>query len=74
MTDVRELALYVMLEVAEKGAYSHLVLRDVMEKYQYLEKRDRAFLGRLCDGTLEQMLRIDEILNRFSSVKTKKMK
>ena len=74
MTDVRELALYVMLEVAEKGAYSHLVLRDVMEKYQYLEKRDRAFMGRLCDGTLEQMLRIDEILNRFSSVKTKKMK
>ena len=74
MIDTRELALYVMLEVAEKGGYSHLVLRDVMEKYQYLEKRDRAFLGRLCDGTLEQMLRIDEILNRFSSVKTKKMK
>ena len=41
---VRELALYVMLEVVEKGAFSHLVLRDIMEKYQYLEKRDRAFL------------------------------
>ncbi|MDD7024620.1 MAG: transcription antitermination factor NusB, partial [Oscillospiraceae bacterium] len=70
----RELALYVMLEVSEKGGYSHIILRDLMGKYQYLEKRDRAFLSRLCEGTLEQQLRMDEVLNRFSSVPVKKMK
>ena len=26
--------------------YSHIVLREVLEKYQYLEKRDRAFISR----------------------------
>ena len=26
----RELALYVMLEVSEKGGYSHIILRDLM--------------------------------------------
>ena len=70
----RELALYLMLEVSEKGGYSHIILRDLMGKYQYLEKRDRAFLSRLCEGTLEQQLRMDEVLNRFSSVPVKKMK
>ncbi len=72
--NIRELALYVMMEVIEKGEYSHLVLRGVQEKYQYMEKRDRAFLARLCEGTLEQQLRIDDVLNRFSSVPVKKMK
>ena len=35
MTDsvnIRELALGIMLEVTEKGQYSHLVLRAVLEK------------------------------------------
>ena len=39
-----------------------------------MEKRDRAFLSRLCEGTLEQLIRIDDVLNRFSKKKVKKMK
>ena len=34
----RELALAILLEV-EKGEKSHLVLRSVLEKYQYLDKQ-----------------------------------
>lgn len=72
--NVRELALYVLIEVTEKGEYSHMVLRSVLEKYQYMDKRDRAFLGRLCEGTLEQQIRLDDVLSRFSSVPVRKMK
>ena len=36
--NVRELALEVLLEI-EKGEKSHLILRSVLEKYQYLTKR-----------------------------------
>lgn len=72
--NVRELALYVLIEVTEKGELSHMVLRSVLEKYQYIDKRDRAFLGRLCEGTLEQQIRLDEVLSRFSSVPVRKMK
>ncbi|MBR3811028.1 MAG: 16S rRNA (cytosine(967)-C(5))-methyltransferase RsmB [Agathobacter sp.] len=71
---VRELVLDILIEVNEKEKYSHLVLRDVLNKYQYLEKKDRAFLTRLTEGTIEHMLEMDFIINSFSKVKVKKMK
>ncbi len=72
--DSRELALGILLEVARGEAYSHVVLRSVLEKYQYLGKQERAFLTRLTEGTLEWMIHLDYIINQFSSVKVHKMK
>mgnify|MGYP000820880522 FL=1 len=43
----RALVLEMLLAVNEEGQYSHLVLRDVLDKYQYLGKQERAFLTRL---------------------------
>ena len=36
--DTRELALMILLEI-ERGEKSHIVLRQVLEKYQYLSKQ-----------------------------------
>ena len=71
---VRELVLDILIEVNEKEQYSHLVIRDVLNKYQYLEKQERSFLTRLAEGTIEHMLEMDFIINSFSKVKVKKMK
>ena len=60
--------------MTENGQFSHIILRDVLSKYQYLEKRERAFITRVTEGTLEHMIEIDYILDRFSKVKVKKMK
>lgn len=70
----REIVLAVLTEITEKGAYSHSILQDVLSKYQYLEKRERAFITRVTEGTLEHMIEIDYILDQFSKVKVKKMK
>ncbi len=70
----RELVLGILLEVTEKGEYSHLMLRSVLDKYQYLEKKERAFITRLTEGTLERMIELDYIIDLFSKVKVKKMK
>ncbi len=72
--NTRALALEFLLETAEKGGYSHVVMRGMLEKYQYLDKKERAFLTRLCEGTLERMLELDAIINKFSKVPVKKMK
>ena len=72
--NVRGLALEVLLEVTEQKEYSHLALRGALEKYQYLEKQDRAFLTRLAEGTVERLLELDYIINRFSKVPVHKMK
>ena len=72
MTDVintREIVLAVLNEVLEEDKYSHIVLREVLEKYQYLEKRDRSFITRVAEGTLENLIEMDYIISQFSSVK-----
>ena len=70
----REIVLAVLMEITENGAYSHKILGEVLSKYQYLEKKERAFITRVTEGTLEHLIEIDYILDQFSKVKVKKMK
>lgn len=70
----RELVLGILLEVTRDGEYSHIALRNVLNKYQYLDKKERAFITRVTEGTLEHMIELDYIINQFSKVKANKMK
>lgn len=72
--DGREIVLDILLEVLEKGGYSHVILRQALTKYQYLEKPERAFISRVTEGTLEYLIQIDYILNAYSTIKVHKMK
>ena len=77
MTDsvnTRELILGILMEVTKEGSYSHLVIRSVLEKYQYLDKKERAFITRVSEGTIQRMIELDYIINQFSKVKVNKMK
>lgn len=70
----RELILGILLEITRDGEYAHIALRNTLSKYQYLEKRERAFITRVVEGTLEHMMEIDHIINQFSKIKVNKMK
>ncbi len=72
--NVREIVLETLLLITRDGEYSHVALKGVLDKYQYLEKRDRAFITRAVDGTLERMIEIDYIIDQFSKVKVSRMK
>ena len=74
MVNTRELILGILLEVMEEGNYSHLVIRAVLDKYQYLEKQERAFITRVAEGTIQTAIELDYIINQFSKVKVNKMK
>lgn len=72
--NLRELILGILLEINKEGQYSHLVIRSTLEKYQYLEKQERAFITRVCEGTLEYKIRLDYIIDQYSTVSVEKMK
>ncbi len=72
--NTREIILDVLLAITRDGQFCHVVLQDVLDKYAYLDKRDRSFISRVTHGTLERMPELDGILNQFSTVKTNKMK
>lgn len=72
--NVREVVLDTLLEILERGGYSHLVLAQVLEKYQYLDKQQRSFITRCVQGTVERRMELDAVLDRFSNTPVKKMK
>lgn len=71
--NTRELILEILLQI-EEGEHSHIAIRNALSKYQFLPKQDRAFITRVCEGTLEYQIRIDYILDSFSKVTVDKMK
>ena len=73
-TKERELILDILLEILEYGGYSHVVLKKALDKHQYLEKQNRAFITRVAEGTLEYLLTIDAVIDQCSKTKVKKMK
>lgn len=62
------------MEVMENGAYSDKALHSVLDSGVIPDKRDRAFLSRLCTGTVERVMALDYIINFFASIQTIKMK
>lgn len=74
MINSRMICLECIIDILENNSHSHTVLNDTLNIYQYLDKKDRAFITRLCVGTVERAIELDYIINQFSKVKTTKMK
>lgn len=74
MKNTRETAFQVIYKVLEEESHSHVVLRQVLNQEKDAEKRERAFVTRLVEGTLEHLITIDYILNQVSKTPVKKMK
>ena len=74
MKNTRETAFQVIYKVLEEDEHSHVVLRQALLQEKDAEKRDRAFVTRLVEGTLERLLTLDYVLNQVSKTPVKKMK
>lgn len=74
MNQTRELALTMLTEILGQGTYSHLLIRQTLDKYDYLDERDKAFAKRITEGTLERLTEMDYIIAQFSKVPVSKMK
>ena len=72
--NIRQLAVEMVMEITQGREYSHILIRNVLDKYAYLPSFDRAFLKKVTEGTIERQITIDYILNRFSKVPASKMK
>lgn len=72
---VMEMLLAVTIQREDRPTeYSHVMIRDVLNKYNYLSAQEKAFMKRLFEGTLERMIELDYCIDQFSKVKVAKMK
>ncbi|MCM1188025.1 MAG: 16S rRNA (cytosine(967)-C(5))-methyltransferase RsmB [bacterium] len=70
----RELILDILLAQERGEGYSDRLLKAALDKYDYLDSREKAFIKRVTEGTVERRLELDYYLNQFSKVPTAKMK
>ncbi len=70
----RSIAVDILIAVDRDGEMSHIAIRNALERYRSIPRRDRAFIRRVSEGTIERMIEMDYIINHFSKIKVKKMK
>ncbi len=69
----RSIAVHSLIKILEEKQFSHIILREQLNLYTNLTERDRAFITRLVEGTIEYTIQLDFILNKLSKTHTKNM-
>ena len=72
--NIREIILDTLLVLEREEEYSHRLIKAVLDKYNYLEERDKAFFKRVAEGSLERQLELDYYLSQYSKIPVKKMR
>lgn len=67
-------ALDILLEYSGSKAFLSEIIKAALDKYSYLEERDRAFIKNVVTGSVEKQIALDHVIDSVSSVKTAKMK
>lgn len=72
--NTREIVLDMLIELAKGETYCHILIRDVLRKYNYLDQRDKAFIKKVTEGVIERRIELDYVINLFSNTKVNKLK
>ena len=72
--NTREIILDILLELEKEESKSHLLIRDVLLKYDYLDARDKGLIKRISEGTVFHKITLDYVLDKFSKKPMQKCK
>ena len=70
--NTRELIMDMLLALEDSREQSHILLKNVLDKYDYLPVSDKSFIKRVLTGTLEYRIKLDYIIDCFSKTPVKK--
>ena len=74
MENAREIVLDVLLSLEKEEDLSHRLLRNVLNKYDHLDARDKGFIKRVTEGVVERRMELDYYLDQYSKLPVRKMK
>lgn len=66
--------MIVLEMLLTENAYSHVIVRDVLNKYNYLSQQEKSFIKRLYEGTLERQIELDHVIDLYAATRTGRMK
>ena len=72
--EIRKTALETLIQIDKNNSPSHLVLKDVLDKYDYLSKTEKALISTIVKGSIERRIELDYVIDSFSKTPSCKMK
>lgn len=72
--NVRALALETLTEIDREDRNASEAIQATLRNYQYLDKKDRSFYTRICQGTLEYRIQLDYLIDQVSKTPVRKCK
>ena len=72
--EIRKTALETLIQIEKNNSPSHLVLKDVLDKYDYLSKTEKALISTIVKGSIERRIELDYVIDSFSKTPSCKMK
>ncbi len=72
--NVREIVLDILLELSGQTEYSNVLIGAALDKYDYLDSKEKAFIKRVSEGTIERRIQLDYVLDQYSKTPVMKMK
>jgi len=72
--NTREVVLDMLLDVLRNNTHSHILVKNVLDKYNYIDEYEKAFIKRLFEGVLEREITLDYIINSYSNTPVNKIK
>lgn len=74
-TETRRIVLEMLMELqTDLNQKEHILLKNVLNKYDYLDRQDKAFITFLYEGVLRNRIKIDYVINQFAKTKNGKIK
>lgn len=70
-TKTRAIVLEILTELlpakeASAPVKENLLIRDVLEKYDYMDVRDKSLIKRLAEGCVERKITLDYVIGQYS--------
>lgn len=72
--NTREIVLDILLELSGQTEYSNVLIGAALNKYDYLDSKEKAFIKRVSEGTIERRIYLDYVLDLYSKTPVTKMK
>ncbi len=72
--NLRLLILETLLAIEKDDQPAGFVIKQVMDKYEYLDRHERSFLKRVLEGVTERRIELDYITDSYSKTPVSRMK
>ena len=68
-TETRRIALEILEAVDAQNVKLHIAVRNVLDKYDYMDPRDKAFIKYLTEGVIQYRIKLDYCIDQYAKVK-----